>query len=149
MEKEQAEQAVGFKKLLGDPGPFDLEVGGKTIKAWMRNLTLRETLNLGAVMLETREAVMDNGSDEKYAVSMGLLAIKWETVRLCLYRKENGPAVFDSAAEVSSLPSALVDTIYNEFNRRYTITEEELGNLLRARINGSETKLNSPDTSQV
>jgi hypothetical protein len=134
MDPKTARDCSEFSKLYGDEGPITFNVGDVEINAWMRNLTAREYIHTGQLFAENYEAMRSKGVDEQGCKFAGGEALKIQTILYCVRAKKDGDALFSGPREVFQLKSTLRDMIYLEYCKRYELTEDEVGNSLRAKI---------------
>jgi hypothetical protein len=140
MDQLTAEQAKEYRKLQAPGGEFKFTLSGSEISCWMRNLDGNETIYVAALWGESFDDAKSKGMDVPGCRFCASLAIQVGTVQICLRTKEGGEPLFPDARSIFQLPGNIRDEIYNEFNRRYELTEDELGNSLRERILTSQTK---------
>lgn len=134
MDPKTARECSDFMKLYGEEGPITFKVGEVEVTAWLRNLTAREYIHTGQLFAENYEAMKEKGVDENGCKFAGGEALKIQTLLYCIRTKKDGPALFSGPREVFQLKSIVRDEIYLAYCKRYELTEDEVGNLLRARI---------------
>ena len=133
MDTKTARDYSEFSKLYGQEGPITFKIGEVEVTAWLRNLTAMEYIHTGQLFSENYEAMKQKGVEEQGCKFAGGDALKVQTLLYCLRVKKDGPALFSGPREVFQLKSILRDELYVEYCKRYELTEDEVGNLLRAK----------------
>jgi hypothetical protein len=124
-----------YLKLIQECVEVDLEIGGQSIKGWLRVLTTPEQLHADMLMHEAME--MDkNGSDEKYIEMMASVIRQTQMLYYSLRSgpEQNATRMFRVPQEVLALGTETHKLLAQKYHESFVITEEDLGNSLRARI---------------
>lgn len=138
-------------KLLRDSVEVEFEVGGNRIKAWLTPLTYAEHIHVSATAREAYIELKKANADDEIALEAAHRAAVAMSLFFSL-RKEKGKnaeRLFEDPRLVASLDLETQIAVYGDYLKNFNLTEEDLGNYLRARVDSSKTSSNSPSASKV
>lgn len=152
MDLKDSQDAAAFLKLLQEPfeGTIDLE-GQEPIKVWIHPLTPREELHVAQCWGEAYKWLKDQGGEEESTVRTCNMQQADMIVYYSLHagKATTSTKVFSSIRELMAYKAETRISLYGQYVGRFLPSEEDLGNSLRARIEGSQTTSNSPAPSPV
>lgn len=139
-----------FQKLLANPVEVEFKLKDEVFKAWMHCITDSQTLHCTAVYAEQYEMIIKDGGEEKYAKSMAGLAANCQTLVYALKKgqERTSEKVFSRVGELLVMPVDERTSLTLKYIETFDMTEEDLGNSLRARMVTSLPKSSSPAISQ-
>lgn len=140
-----------FTKLQAKPVEVEFKLGTETVKAWLHCLSDTQAIHCIGVYGEQYDICKEDGQDEKWCASMGSIASNFQTLVYCLKvgPEKHSKPVFSRVREAMSMNGEERDSILRTYFDSFDLSEEEVGNLLRARIGSSSTKSSLPALSQV
>jgi len=153
MDLKDAKDAETFLKLFQEPFETGIELEGQTpIPVWVHNITPLEDLHVAQCWGEAYKWLRgQEGSEEASVVRFCNIQSSDMTMFYAIRKgpEKNSPRLFGSVKEYMKVPIGARLDLYGKYADRFVPTEEDLGNSLRARIDGSGTTSNSPAVSPV
>jgi hypothetical protein len=133
--------ADAMAKLTKAPVSYTMELAGQPVECWLAPLTYQERIHVNASANEAYRVLVENGAEHKDALSAATIAIMTTTA---FYSMRSGPhpgspRLFKTTAEVTLVPFDQVGAAMERQATEFSLTEDELGNSLRARVTTSTT----------
>ena len=133
------EDAKKVEKLYKDVVEENLRLREQEpIKIWLRPLSypIEKAITLG-VYRETYKLMIEAGQSEKDAEYSGYMAMVLQTLFFVIRKgpEDKSPRLFESTRKIGSVMPDEQNRLFEVFHDSFEMTEEELGNSLRARTN--------------
>ena len=145
------DEAREFDKLQARPVELEFKVSETMVKAWLHCLTDPQMIHCVGVYGEQYDISKRDGQDEEWCRRMGAMASNLQTivyaVRLGIER--NSKQMFTRAGEVMRVAVEEREKMMELYFKSFDFSEEDLGNLLGARIATSSTRSSLPTLSQA
>lgn len=134
--------AGAMAKLTKAPVPHELQVGDKPVQCWLAPLTYQERIHVNASANEAYRVLSEHGAEHKDALSAATIAIINTTAFYSIRQgpKPDSPRLFASPVEVTLLPFDAVGQAMERQAAEFSLSEDELGNCLRARVTTCTTR---------
>ncbi len=132
----ETNEARDFDKLQAHPVEIEISIGGQIIKAWLHSLPDTQTIHAISVYGEQKDMLILDGQDEDRAKNMALLALEIQTLlhAVKMGAKRDSQQLFKNAREILSLAPDEKQKISETYAKHFDMTQDQLGNSLRARI---------------
>ena len=146
--KEELKAIRDFRKLVTDVHPIDIYTKTPTgledkvvpVKAFIRALTYTETLHVRQTVLEqysfAEEHKLTDETASRVANETALRYTVYYAVRDG--HEASAPRLFFDEREVLKLPLMTILDIYTKYQEYFEITNDDLGESLRARTSGTK-----------
>jgi len=134
-EEKDKKDRMDFLKLCRESMPVEVRIKEDKVPCYMHVLTHTEQMHSDTVYLEAQE-LSKTGTDQE---KVNVIAFWSQAVQRLFYalRITSDPMskrLFEDAREVSALPADEINRLNTIYRENFELSEDDLGNSLRARI---------------